>query len=185
MRVTQASQLFRSNPGRCSLPIRQRLEKHTCNTMLRIAATPTYEKIIEGSSKRRNRRMPPLEALFARYEKTSGMKVKDLEKVVPYVVSPRWRPPKTTISSNSKAAKELHDVTRRISENTDVLIYTDGSGINNKIGAAAVATQYGVKLESYLGTFSSHTVYTGELQGVNLALIFAITKNWSGRSSMR
>ena len=104
------------------------------------------------------------------------MKVKDLEKVVPYVVSPWWRPPKTTISSNSKAAKDLHDVTRRISENTDILIYTDGSGINNKIGAAAVATQYSVKLESYLGTFSSHTVYTGELQGVNLALIFVITK---------
>ena len=80
------------------IPIKQRLEKLTYSTMLRIAATPTYSRIIEGRSKRRHRQVPPLEALSVRYERTSGQKIKDLEKVIPYVVSPWWRPPKTVIS---------------------------------------------------------------------------------------
>ena len=42
------------------IPIKQRLEKLTYNTMLRIASTPTYNRIIEGRSKRRHRQLPPL-----------------------------------------------------------------------------------------------------------------------------
>ena len=144
--------------------------------MLRIAVTPTYSRIIEGRSKRRHRKMPPLEALSAHYERTSHLMIKDLEKVIPYVVPPWWRPPNITISGNSKDAKTSHDVILHTKEDTEMLIYTDGSGINNKIGAAAVPIQHSVMLKSFLGTFGCHTVYTGELQGVNLALNFAMTK---------
>ena len=164
------------------IPIKLRLEKLTYNAMLRIAATPIYDKIIEGRSKRRHRQVPPLEALSTKYERASHTKIRDMEKVTPYVVPPWCRPPKTVISNNSKEAKELHDVTILINEATDMLIYTDGSGINDKIGAAAIATQYGVMLKSFLGSFRCHTVYTGELQGVNLALNFAITKKLEHRT---
>ena len=99
-----------------------------------------------------------------------------METVIPYVVAPWWRPPTTIISVNKEEAKRLHDVTSNIMEDSELAIYTDGSGINNKIGAAAVATQYSVRLESFLGTFQCHTVYTGELQGINLALNFTWTK---------
>ena len=162
------------------IPIKQRLERLTYNTMLRIAATPTYSQIIKSRSKRRGRQLPPLEALSTLYERRSKLKIQDLEKVTPYVVAPWWRPPITVISKNSDEAKKLHDVTFRTRERTELLMYTDGSGINNKIGAAAVATQFSVRLESYLGTFGCHTVYTGELQGVNLALNFTWTKMLEG-----
>ena len=85
---------------------------------------------------------------------------------------------------NSEEAKKLHDVTFHIKENTDMLIYTDGSGINNKTGASAIAIQYSVMLssKSFLGTFECHAVYTGKLQGANLALNFAITKKLEHRT---
>ena len=34
------------------------------------------------------------------------MKIRDLEKIIPYVAVPWWRPPATNISSNDKEAVE-------------------------------------------------------------------------------
>ena len=47
------------------------------------------------------------------------------------------------------------------------MIYTDGSGINGKIGAAAVGPT--ITWNAFLGPSHSFTVYSGELYGISLA----------------
>ncbi|KAJ6437592.1 hypothetical protein O9K51_09799 [Purpureocillium lavendulum] len=52
-------------------------------------------------------------------------------------------------------------------------IYTDGSGINGRIGAAAVCPTTQQIRSSYMGNEETSTVYAGELQGISLALQIA------------
>lgn len=50
-------------------------------------------------------------------------------------------------------------------------IYTDGSGINRKIGASAVTST--ISDQAYLASDTQYTVFTGELYGIFLALNIA------------
>lgn len=50
------------------------------------------------------------------------------------------------------------------------MIYTDGSGINEKVGAVAVSPNIGPSFRSYLEPDTSFTVYAAELHGTLQAL---------------
>jgi len=57
--------------------------------------------------------------------------------------------------------------------NERVQIYSDGSAVNNKVGAAAILTRPGKPhriLHFHLGPVSEHTVHEAELVGILLAL---------------
>ena len=51
-----------------------------------------------------------------------------------------------------------------------IFIYTDGSGINNQVGAAAVSPLTRSTKMVYMGNSETSTVYAAKLQGINLAL---------------
>lgn len=71
----------------------------------------------------------------------------------------------------AKSREESHEMDNNATE--EVKIYTDGSGIDGAIGAAAILARPGratVKLRYRLGTTEEHTVYEGELVGIILAL---------------
>ena len=57
---------------------------------------------------------------------------------------------------------------------------TDGSGINEKMGAVAVSSSIGPSFRSYLGLDTSFTVYTAELYGV----LQGLTMVWVHRMSI-
>jgi len=50
-------------------------------------------------------------------------------------------------------------------------IYTDGSGINGKVGAAAIDLENGIKAHQHLGAEIKYNVYAAELAGIHMALI--------------
>jgi ribonuclease HI len=77
--------------------------------------------------------------------------------------------PVVTIQEDVKTAIEVHNTI--LSRSNDLLIvYTDGSGINGKIGVAAVILQIGTTRHAYIGTDAISTVYIAELEGIRMAL---------------
>jgi hypothetical protein len=64
----------------------------------------------------------------------------NLEAIEPYVRPPRWMSAvRIQIAATKDEAADPHDrLQRQASKRSDIMtIYTDGSGINGKIGAAA------------------------------------------------
>jgi ribonuclease HI len=94
-----------------------------------------------------------------------------METIHPYVRPPWWIPnTNIEISSNKKEAKQRHD--EAVHDPNTICIYTDGSGIDGQIGAAAVCqtTSESVTRKQYIGTESSHNVYAAELAAIKLAV---------------
>src|SRR5687768_9341474 len=83
--------------------------------------------------------------------------------------STKWRPKHHTHITNDKYAAIAAD--RR--DRTHHRIYTDGSGMDGKVGAAAVLFKGKRKTKSLrylLGSDGKHTVYEGEGVGMLLGL---------------
>lgn len=154
-----------------SLPIDIRLERLTLEAALRIATSPSYNSIIEARSMRKKRGLSPLELLTNKLVDRTKTPIKELEQITSYAAPPWWIPPTISIASDKDAAEKAH---KALTENNtkDLFIYTDGSGINGKVGAAAVSPNYTVR--RYLGPLTSFTVYSGELYGIMLAIGMAI-----------
>ena len=154
------------------LPISFRLEKLASESLLRIASSQLYETIIKKRPKPAQlRQLSPLENLTRQFEKRSGLRIANLERTVPFIVSPWWVPPKTTIALNKSEAKQNHDqMAHNLDPQCHLVVYTDGSGINDKIGAAAVVPSQGIVCRAFLGPSHCFTVYSGELQGIAMAL---------------
>ena len=100
-------------------------------------------------------------------------------------MTPPWRQgPRIHIAESTEKAKEEHD--QRVEHHTDAIcIYTDGSGINGHVGAAAVCTTTQQTRSSYMGDDTTSTVYAAELQGIVLALEIAETDKQSGNERSR
>ena len=91
-----------------------------------------------------------------------------METIQPYIYPPWWTPiARIDISSNKKEAKKRHDET--LQDPNTISIYTDGSGIDGQIGAAAFCPTTSETHQQYIGTESSHNVYAAELTAIKLA----------------
>lgn len=154
------------------IPIDHVLEQLALKAMVRLQSTPAYEtvaKIRLGLSKRSkeaaSRKKPPLELLEDIYTSRYGS-LDNIEKLVPIIVMPDWIPPPTDILPRRQAVKEW----KRICAKGEGMIYTDGSGINNKIGAAMVCGDTTVM--RYMGSSLFFTVYSAELLGILMAMSY-------------
>jgi len=106
-----------------------------------------------------------------------------MEEVYPFEVAPWWQAPEVFIDSDAKSAVATHDRVINSSGTHTINLYTDGSGLDGKVGAAAVDfDQKFAKLPYYthhcvrrakkmcLGTLKNATVFAAELKGIELAL---------------
>ena len=95
-----------------------------------------------------------------------------IKTIEPTVTPPWWHPPDSVIAELRDAAIEEHS---RLQSNTTFLAYTDRSGYNRGIGAAAVLRRKSCIYP--LGQDTTYTVYSAELAEIELALGLAEAEN--------
>lgn len=158
------------------LPIQQQIWKHNIEALDRIGAPsrrPTRQ------SQRRRTKISPREAIQNTIHH-SDVNSWTQEHIDPFVAPPWWQGPQTHIEETAEEARKRHINLLR-QEKAALHIYTDGSGINGQIGAAAVCPTIQQTRSSYMGTEEVSTVYAGELQGISLALDIALRDRAEGR----
>ncbi|PQE10731.1 reverse transcriptase protein [Rutstroemia sp. NJR-2017a WRK4] len=116
--------------------------------------------------------MSPLEHIYRRLHQRRGTMIEEQEPIPPYIVPPWWQGPNIRIASSSEIAKNQHKEFLKHSSKC-LFIYTDGSGINDQVGAAAVSPLMRSTKMTHMGNSETSTVYAAELQGIKLALEIA------------
>ncbi|QKX57721.1 uncharacterized protein TRUGW13939_04840 [Talaromyces rugulosus] len=150
------------------LPPIQQLEQTALEAAMRIRTTPLYAEMAPPHNG--NTTHSPLNQLSSILESKFNIKLDQLEKRQPHIVPPWWTPPYTRIAESPEAAVKEHNATER----TTLSIYTDGSGIDERVGAAAIAPMLQfrdiqTKRTEYMGASTTSTVYAAELRGIDLA----------------
>ena len=156
------------------LPLKLHLELLIGDSLLRLATSAKYSQFTQTRSKRRLRKVTPLEALAARFEPQWKITLESIEKIAPFITPPWTDVPKIHIEQDKTQAKTSHERLLSMPNTTSASYYTDGSDINQKVGAAAV--QIGHNSQNvlvFLGSTSCYTVYAAELSGILVVLHMA------------
>jgi ribonuclease HI len=167
-----------------STPMRLRLEREAIHAYMRIVSSPlhatledirgrAYTKLLGPNWRLRPRLWTTLERHHDHYQSRLGQDIEQLEVKSPYIAAPWWPVPEVTIHEEPDQAEKSHDDIVQTSYK-NLLLYTDGSGINGKIGAAVIAPQIGAIRRAYMGAANVSTVYAAEFKGVRMAIEIAI-----------
>lgn len=114
----------------------------------------------------------PLSKLSTKIKQQIGTSINNLEVQKPYLYAP-WK----TLLLSFIAQNDIHAIIEHeklLSDIPALNFYTDGSGLDGNIGAAAVNLDIGAVRRKYVGKMPDYTVYSGELVGIILALELAI-----------
>jgi ribonuclease HI len=167
------------------LPMQQLLEKRLMESFLMVQTSTVADLIrkarsdeIKGQGYISRRWRPwdwsPLQRISELVsQKLEGKRLENLESIKPFIAAPYWTPPEVIIDSNAEMAIEQHG---KVAKQPVTALYTDGSGINGRVGAAAVCPQCNETRSVYMGEQSEATVYAAELQGILLALIIILRR---------
>jgi ribonuclease HI len=94
-----------------------------------------------------------------------------IETIETYIRSPWWTPmARIRIETTKVAAKKHYDETQTHLDPTTMTFYTDGSGIEGRIGTAAHDAAANEASHQYLGSETQFNVYVAELTAVQLAI---------------
>jgi ribonuclease HI len=106
-----------------------------------------------------------------------------LETIVPYIRPPWWSLKASLHIDIDKESAEAHhlQILPQLDHET-AQFYTDGSGINEEIGAAMYCHTDGYVQQRYLGKNSESMVYAGELEAILMAITHA--KDLTQRQSL-
>lgn len=88
---------------------------------------------------------------------------------------------KYRIAEDKNTALKEHD--EIVKDSRPLIVYTDGSAIGGKVGAAAVVLSLGIESNLLVGSDTKVTVYAAELHGLVLAIVIA-AQHLEHRSSL-
>ncbi|KNG79995.1 putative reverse transcriptase [Aspergillus nomiae NRRL 13137] len=154
------------------LPVHLQLQQIIEETAIRIRTGPELacpESVLKPRSARERRRSgwTPMEALSRKGGPLWPLGGRTWETRKPYILAP-WEAPLETVIDSHDAALEFHK--GYCARRQGIAVYTDGSGLNGRIGASAVSISRGWIHSRTLGTEGESTVYAGELTGIRMAL---------------
>ena len=163
------------------LPFRLLVDKHRQRAAVRLATLPEthplHKPVLNAASRLVKRHLTPLHDLMHRY----SIQPKKIETIKAIRYDTKWKPGvKTEIAMDVE-----HAIASIPHDKADVKIFTDGSGMEGKIGASAVLYRQGrpkSSLRYQLGSNRHHTVYEGEGIGAVLGTRL-IKKEWGIRSA--
>ncbi|KAJ5552062.1 reverse transcriptase [Penicillium frequentans] len=156
-------------------PIGIQMERISAETALRIRTGPAHgvpQLMIRQRSQQQRQRggWSPMEAhawqkggcLTAPPDTLQG----EWESRRAYVRAPWQAPPEVVILERDEAVKTHLEISKNQGK---LLIYTDGSGIEGKVGAAAVVEATHEHRHCQMGTEQDSTVYSAELRAIEMA----------------
>ena len=92
------------------------------------------------------------------------------ETIEPYIRPPWWEPKAQVIVNASKQeARVMHDKMQKRVNSTTTTIYTDGSGIKGKVGAATYNPTTNSITQQHLGSEAQYNVFTAEVAALTSA----------------
>ncbi|KAF5392001.1 hypothetical protein D9757_003364 [Collybiopsis confluens] len=155
------------------LPMDLEIERHRQRAGTRLTTLPETHPIAERMKKavrnpRRSKHISPLHNLLHMY----GLKPRQMEKRQPVRFEANWDPELIVdvCESKEEALRTLEE------DNSEVQVFTDGSGYKGHVGAAAVLFRGGRErgvLRYRLGNEDDHEVYEGECVGMVMGLHLA------------
>ncbi|KAJ5819485.1 hypothetical protein N7474_005076 [Penicillium riverlandense] len=100
-----------------------------------------------------------------------------------FVQAPWQAPPEVIIEDREVAVERHNQVLMKDSREKPLIFYTDGSGIEGRIGAAAIVDLEDQHVHSQMGDDGTSTVYAAELRAIEMALAMALenTEPWAGQ----
>lgn len=101
-----------------------------------------------------------------------------------FVLAP-WQAPPEVIIDDRKTAVEFHEhIVIKASEERPLIVYTDGSGIEGRMGAAVVVDLEDYVAHSQMGDENTTTVYAAELRASEMALdsVLNSTEPWAAQA---
>lgn len=151
------------------LPMQEQIAKICENAAMRMATLPKSHPLYDDIKSARGR-LPkshpsPLQIVMNMNKLTKL----ELECIDTLYKEPDWKPPiRPIIAGTREDAIKLDEA-----DNSDIKIYTDGSGHDNKVGAAAImirGNQREKAARRHIGPITRHTVFDGECVGQILGL---------------
>lgn len=154
------------------LPFHILVEQHRMQAALRLAALPESHPLyhaVATSARRFVKRFPtPLHFLMSQLRELR-VRPEKLERIAAVRQANKWVADlRITIASTKEEAVAADE-----EETSALVVYSDGSGLEGRIGAAAVLFRDGVERRQAgmcLGSVRRHTVYEGECVGAVLGL---------------
>ena len=161
----------------CLMPTWLRLQKKVLLSVLRMKALSTHHPMKFWINKALHTRtmatrfISPMENLFKQFPNLTS----SIESIEPFIRPPWWSSPiVTNILSQKSLAHAHHDSIiphqQQLAKDATTHIYTDGSNINGKVGAAAFNATLNETTTTHLGSNQYFNIFAAELEGINLGL---------------
>jgi hypothetical protein len=139
------------------LPIKQLIWKYNAATEIGITIGQKISELENhGQKKEKKKYTASLEKIHQKAEKKQSRDLTLKEIILTYIIPPWWKGPKIRIDT-PKAAEKNHEK-NLINGNNAIRVYTDGSGIDGYVGAAAVCLATNQTKSSYMGKNTTLTV---------------------------